>query len=136
MVGRETGWACFRVCLDTKEEAIRWAVTGETAEEACIFTDENRSYLWLEREEESTKPGEVHRKAIDHSTAWAEDRDEDRIREVHVNTIEGICTSLRNRLGRFRGACKEHLSGYVAMFELAFNHDRVTPALLQRMCGV
>ena len=48
MVGRETGWACFRVCVDTKEETIRWAVAGETAEEACIFTDENRSYLWLE----------------------------------------------------------------------------------------
>ena len=79
MVGRETGWACFRVCLDTKEETIRWAVAGETAEEACIFTDENRSYLWLENEEESRT-----RNAIDHSEGWAEDRDGDGIREVHV----------------------------------------------------
>ncbi|MCS4198117.1 hypothetical protein GGP46_002988 [Salinibacter ruber] len=29
MVGRKTGWACFRVCLDTKEETIRPIVTGE-----------------------------------------------------------------------------------------------------------
>lgn len=131
MVGRETGWACFRVCLDTTQETIQAAVAGETAEEACIFTDENRSYLWLESEEESRT-----RKAVDHSTAWADDRDEDGIREVHINTIEGIWTSLRNRLRRFRGVHKDRLSGYVAMFELAFNHDRVTPALLQRMCDV
>nr|WP_251964124.1 transposase [Salinibacter ruber] len=131
MVGRETGWACFRVCLDTTEETIRRAVTEETAERACVFTDENRSYLWLESEEESRT-----RKAIDHSDGWAEDRDGDGTREVHVNTIEGIWTSLRNRLRRFRGIHKDRLSGYVAMFELAFNHDRVTPALLQRMCGV
>ncbi len=130
MVGRETGWACFRVCADTKEETIRATVAGETAEEACIFTDENRSYLWLENEEEPRT-----RKAIDHSTAWAEDRDGDGTREVHVNTIEGIWTSLRNRLRRFRGVHKDHLSGYVAMFELASGRDRVTPALLQRMCG-
>ncbi|WP_118828474.1 transposase [Salinibacter ruber] len=131
MVGRETGWACFRVCLDTKEETIRGVVAGETAKEACIFTDENRSYLWLESEEEART-----RHAIDHSEGWAEDRDGDGSREVHVNTIEGIWTSLRNRLRRFRGVHKDNLSGYVAMFELAFNHDRITPALLQRMCGV
>jgi transposase len=131
MVGRETGWACFRVCLDTKEETIRATVAGETAEEACIFTDENRSYLWLENEKESRT-----RKAVDHSEEWAEDQDGDGVREVHVNTIEGIWTSLRNRLRRFRGVHKDHLSGYVAMFELAFNHDEITPALLQRMCGV
>jgi transposase-like protein len=131
MVGRKTRWASFRVCLDTTEETIRKTVTGETAEEACIFTDENRSYLWLENEEESRT-----RKAIDHSKGWAEDRDGDDNREVHVNAIEGIWTSLRNRLWRFRGVHKDNLSGYVAMFELAFNHDQITPALLQRMCGV
>ncbi|MCS4193708.1 transposase-like protein [Salinibacter ruber] len=130
MVGRETGWACFRVCLDTKQETIREIVAGETAEEACIFTDENRSYLWLENKEESRT-----RNAIDHSEGWATGQDGDGIREVHVNTIEGVWTSLRNRLRRFRGACKDHLSGYVAMFELASGRDQVTPALLQRMCG-
>ena len=130
MVGR-AGWACFRVCLDTKEETVRGAVAAETAEGACIFTDENRSYLWLEKEEESRI-----RKAIDHSEGWAEDRDEDGIREVHVNTIEGIWTGLCNRLRRFHGVHKDCLSGYIAMFELASGHDRITPVLLQRMCGV
>lgn len=49
--------------------------------------------------------------------------------------IEGIWTSLRNRLRRFRRVHRGRLSGYVAMFELAFNHDQITPALLQRICG-
>ena len=116
---------------NTKKGTLQEILTEETDQEACIFTDENRSYFWLESEEEPRT-----RKAIDHSTAWAEDRDGDGHREVHVNTIEGIWTSLRNRLRLFRGVHKDHLSGYVAMFELAFNHDRVGPEVLQCMCGV
>ena len=119
------------VCPDTTNETLQPVVTEDTAQEATLCTDENRSYLWLERGDEPRE-----HKAIDHSETWAEDRDGDGHREVHVNTIEGIWTSLRNRLRLFRGVHKEYLSGYVAMFELAFNHDRVTPELLQRMCGV
>ncbi len=131
MVGRETGWVSFTVCLDTKKETLQEVVTEGTAKEATVFTDENRSYLWLESEEEPRT-----RKAIDHSKGWAKDRDGDGKREVHVNTIEGIWTSLRNRLRLFRGVHKDRLSGYVAMFELAFNHDQVGPDVLQCMCGV
>jgi transposase-like protein len=85
MVGRESGWACFRVCPDTKKKTIRAVVTEAAAEDTCIFTDENRSYLWLEHEEESRT-----RKAIDHSEGWAEDQDGDDVREVHV------CATRRN----------------------------------------
>lgn len=49
---------------------------------------------------------------------------------------EGIWTSLRNRLWGFRGVHNDRLSGYVAMFKLASGRDQVTPALLQRMCGM
>ena len=106
MVGRETGWVSFTVCSDTKKETLQAVITEGTAKEATVFTDENRSYLWLESEEESRE-----RKAVDHSEAWAEDRDGDDIR-------------------------KDQLSGYVAMFEIAFNHDQVGPEVLQCMCGV
>ena len=131
MVGRKTGWVSFTVCPDTKKETLQAVVTEGTAKEATVFTDENRSYLWLKSEEESRE-----RKAVNHSEVWAEDRDGDGIREIHVNTIEGIWTSLRNRLRLFRGVHKDNLSGYVAMFELAFNHDQVGPEVLQSMCGV
>ncbi|MCS3705886.1 transposase-like protein [Salinibacter ruber] len=125
MVRRETGWVSFIVCSDKKKESLQAVITEGTAKEATIFTDENRSYLWLESEEASRE-----RKAVDHSEAWAENRDGDDIREVYVNTIEGIWTSLRNRLRLLRGACKDQLSGYVAMFELAFNHNEVGPEVL------
>jgi len=92
MIGRETGWASFQVCPDTEKETVQTTVTGETSEDAIVFTDENRSYVWLDGKEESRT-----RKAIDHSAAWAGDRDKDCNREVHVNTTEGIWTSLRNR---------------------------------------
>ena len=131
LVGRETGWASFTVCPDTTRETLQAVVTEGTGKEATLFTDENRSYRWIEREEEDRE-----RQAIDHSKAWADDRDGDGLREVHVNTIEGIWTSLRNRLRLFRGVHKAYLSGYVAMFELAYNHEHVTPEILQRMCDV
>jgi len=79
MVGRETGWAGFTVCTNTKKETLQAVVTEGTAKEATVFTDENRSYLWLESEGESRE-----RKAVDHSESWAKDRDGDGIREVHV----------------------------------------------------
>ncbi len=70
----------------------------QLAEEACIFTDENRSYLWLENEEEAKT-----RKAVDHSEEWAEDQDGDGIREVQVNTIEGTRRACASACGASAG---------------------------------
>lgn len=56
-------------------------MTEDTAKEATVFTDESRSYLWLEIREH---------KAINLSKAQAEDRDGDGIRETRV------CATLRN----------------------------------------
>ena len=50
---------------------------------------------------------------------WA--RDGDGVRAVHVNTIEGLWTGLRNFLRTFRGVSKKHLYPYVAMFEWGDN---------------
>ena len=66
MVGRETGWVSFTVCPDTKKETLQAVVTEGTAKEATVFTDENRSYLWFESEEESRERKAVNREnAID-----------------------------------------------------------------------
>ena len=48
---------------------------------------------------------------------WARDDDGDGIREVHVNTSEGLWTGLRNFLRPFRGVNKMYLYQYVAIFE-------------------
>jgi hypothetical protein len=50
-----------------------------------VLKRRHRLYLWLENEEETRT-----RNAVDHSEEWAADQDGDGIREVHVNTIEGI----------------------------------------------
>ena len=61
---------------------------------------------------------------------WARDDDGDGIREVHINTAEGMWTGLRNFLRPFRGVHKRYLSGYVAMHEHAINLKRITPAFI------
>lgn len=61
---------------------------------------------------------------------WAHDDDGDGRREVHVNTMEGLWTSLRNVLRPFRGVHKKYLPGCVAICEFAINQKRVTPAFI------
>jgi transposase len=61
---------------------------------------------------------------------WARDDDGDGIREVHVNTIEGMWTGVRNFLRPFRGVHKRYWSQYVAMCEFDINRKRVTPKFI------
>lgn len=49
---------------------------------------------------------------------------------------ECIGKSPGNRLRLLRGGRKDHLSGYVAMFESALDHDWGDPEILQCGCGV
>ncbi len=50
----------------------------------------------------------------------------DGIREVHINTTEGMWTGVRNFLRPFRGVHKDWLSGYVAMCEHRINWKCIT----------
>jgi transposase-like protein len=61
------------------------------------------------------------------------DDDGDGIREVHINTIEGIWTGVRNFLRPFRGVSKWFLDQYSAIFEWAHNLKRVTADFLRAM---
>ena len=66
---------------------------------------------------------------------WARD-DDGGVREVHVNTIEGLWTGLRNFLRMFRGVSKKYLYQYVAMFEWGYNAKWATPEFLWAVLGV
>jgi len=55
---------------------------------------------------------------------WARD-DGDGIRQVRVNTLEGLWTGMRNFLRPFRGVSKWFLAQYVAVFQFM-----VCPTLL------
>ncbi len=59
-----------------------------------------------------------------------------RIPEVHVNTIEGLWTGLRNFLRPFRGVNKIYLQQYLAIHEWAHNLKEVTLEFLRIVCGV
>lgn len=123
-VGRESGRARLRVLCHADGERLCPHVHGCTADRATVYTDEWEGYNQVERD----------RQTVCHSEGeWARDDDGDGIREVHVNTIEGLWTTLRNFLRPFRGVHKKHLAGYVAICEFKINLKRVTPAFISAL---
>lgn len=54
---------------------------------------------------------------------------------MHVNTLEGIWTGLRNFLRSFRGVNKVYLEQYVIMFEWHFNLKAVNDDFLRILVG-
>lgn len=56
----------------------------------------------------------------------ARDNEEDGIREVDVNTVEGMWTTVRNFLRTFREVHKKLLSAYVAICEFVINLKHIT----------
>jgi transposase-like protein len=126
-VGRETGEVRLRVERHTDRKTLLGHVHAYAAIEATLYTDEWRAYEKVERE---------HR-TVSHSVReWARDDDGDGIREVHVNTIEGLWTSVRNFLRTFRGVHKKYLEGYVAMCEFSINLKRVGPAFISSLVAL
>jgi transposase len=110
----------------TLKRVVRDAVTAPTR----VNTDEWGGYNRL---------AEVgcSRASVCHAAGeWARDDDGDGVREVHVNTQEGLWTGLRNFLRMFRGVNKKYLYQYVAVFEWGHNIKRVTPEFIRAMLGV
>ena len=64
---------------------------------------------------------------------WARNDDTDGIRETHINTIEGVWTTVRNFLRPFRGVHKKFLAGYIAICELAINIKSVTVEFISKL---
>lgn len=61
---------------------------------------------------------------------WARDDDGDGLREVHINTVEGMWTLVRNFMRLFRGVHKKYWAGYLAICEFHINLKRITPAFV------
>ena len=55
------------------------------------------------------------------------------MREVHINTLEGLWTGARNFLRPFRGISKWFLSGYLAVFEWTHNRKDLTEDFIVMM---
>ena len=75
----------------------------------------------------------VHATVCHGDKEWARDDDGDGLHEVHVNTSEGMWTTVHNFLRPFRGVHKKYLGGYVAICEFSINLKRITPAFISAL---
>lgn len=83
-----------------------------------VYTDQWRGYNHLDR---------PHLTLGHARHAWVRDADAIGIREVHLNTAEGMGTLLRNFMRPFRGVHKKFLAGYLALCEFPIHLKRITP---------
>jgi transposase-like protein len=130
VVGRESG--AVRLSVEEHADSATLNRVVREAEEppAVVNTDDWRGY------DRVAETG-CARKVVCHAAGeWARDDDGDGVREVHVNTMEGLWTGLRNFLRPFRGVSKKYLYQYVAIFEWGYNIKRATPEFIRAMLGV
>ena len=120
-VGRASGPVRLRVVKHTNGKTLKRHIARFTHPKAVAKTDEWKGYNRIERQQVTVQPGEHE---------WARDDDGDGIREVHINTTEGMWTGTRNFLRPFRGVPKAHLAGYIAMCEHSVNLKRITPKFI------
>jgi transposase len=130
VVGRESGEIRLTVTersdgatLDTLVRRASWPMVKVNTDEWCGYN----GLPEMGRSRATVCPTEKE---------WARDDDGDGIREVHVNTLEGLWTGLRYFLRPFRGVNKMYLYQYVAMFEWGTNVKRVTAAFMSALLGV
>ena len=122
VVGRESGHLRLAVVEHADRAMLEGFVARYTSTEATINTDQWRAYARL------AETGRSH-VTVNHTPGqreWARDEDGDGVREVHINTLEGIWTGLRAFLRPFRGVHKRYLSQYTAIFEWTHNFKRLT----------
>lgn len=123
-LGRESGQIRLRVAHHTDGKTLEAHVHQFTVPFSRVNTDEWRGYTHLQREHVTVNHGIYE---------WARDDDNDGIREVHTNTIEGLWTGLRNFLRPFRGIHKKYLASYVAIYEHSVNLKIISPDFISRL---
>jgi transposase len=128
-VGREGGQVRLSVTERSDGETLDTVVRRASWPMVEVNTDEWCGYNGL------PAMGRSRATVCPAAGEWARDDDGDGIREVHVNTLEGLWTGLRNFLRPFRGVSKVYLYQYVAMFEWGYNVKRVTEAFVCALFG-
>ena len=103
-VGRESGQVRLRVVKRTNAQTLNKHMTRFTQPDSVANTvnGEATTTLIVSTSPSTTGRGE-----------YARDDDGDGVREVHINTAEGMWTSARNFLRPFRGVHKEGFINFV-----------------------
>ena len=130
VVGRQSHQLQLQVVRTSSRASLEPAVLQRTQEGATVNTDQWPPY------EPFLRTGRVH-KTVNHGRReWARDDDGDHVREVHINTIEGIWTGVRNFLRTFRGVSKHHLAGYLAVFMATYNFKDLGFVVVRLLAGL
>ena len=132
IIGRETGHVQLEVKPNSGRKDLEPSVLNATQPGSTMNTDEWKAYHRLAQKDR------VH-VTVCHTPGkrvWARDADGDGKREVHVNTIEGFWTGLRNFLRPFRGVNKIYLQQYISIHEWAHNMKACCIEFLRILCGV
>jgi transposase-like protein len=130
VAGRDSGHLRLTVAEHSDGPTLQRVVRKASWPMVTVNTDEWQGYNGLPAIGRS-------RSTVCHAVReWARDDDGDGVREVHVNTLEGLWTGLRNFLRPFRGVSKKYLYQNVAMFEWGYNVKRATPVFLWAILGV
>ena len=79
--GRQSGQCRLRVRPHTDGKTLQQQVHGYTKKAAICYTDEGQGDNRIKR---------AHHTVCHGQKEWARDDDGDGVREVHVNTIEGL----------------------------------------------
>jgi len=123
-IGRRSGPWRLRVAKRTTKQTLHRHVETFTRSRTTGYRDEWHGSTRLRRPHCTVSHGEKE---------WARDDDGDGIREVHINTIEGLWTTLRNFLRPFRGVPKKYLKYSVAMGEQRVNYKRISPTFISQL---
>lgn len=107
------GQVYLLVCANVQTKTIQPFVAHLVARGATVYTDEYAIYNFLRR------------LGYDHATV-NHSRGEYARNEVHVNTVEGLWSLLRDHLRIHRGVSKVYLPLYVARFEFVHNRRSQT----------
>jgi transposase-like protein len=101
-VGRESGQVRLRMVKRTDSKTLERHTARFTRPDALVNTDEWQGYNQIERQHVTVNHG---------AHEWARDEEGAGVREVHLNTTEGMWTGVRHFLRPFRGVHKAHLAG-------------------------
>jgi transposase len=124
VVGREGGEIRLMLTERSDGETLDTVVRRASWPMVTVNTDECGGYNGLPEMGRS-------RSTVCHAEkGWARDDDGDGIREVHVNTLEGLWTGLRNFLRPSRRVINAYMYQYMTMFEWGYNVKRVTDAFM------
>lgn len=124
LVGRQSDQIHLSVEPNTQQATVMPLIEQQMDEQDTLFTDEHPAYNALD--DSSYSHASVSHS--DHEFARHEAGD---LGVVHINSIEGIWTALRNFLRPFRGLHQRYLAQYVALFQVTFNLKQLSLSFLK-----